>query len=145
MIEKLLKGPYWIVDIFPAQVPAHAAEQYFAVEQYYLQPERISALRRKYAELLLRLNCYFDMAVSFDGCTSWETNPEPEAFAERLAELSGNDFFRAVFPVQNAMIDCAPEETWMTLYDPDAALLDFLRALAAAEGLFVWRPPEKDT
>lgn len=142
---ELLEGPYWVVDILPEQVSANAGGQYFAVERYYLQPERIQALRRRYAEILLRLNCYYDMAVSFDSCASWETNPDPEAFAERVAGLRGNDFLRAVFAEQKAMIDCEPEETWLTVYDPDAALLPKLTALAAAEGFFVWSPPQEDT
>ena len=145
MMGELLEGPYRIVDILPEQVPANAGGQYFAVERYYLQPERIRTLRRKYAEILLRLNCYYDMAVSFDSCASWETNPDPEAFAERVVGLNGNDFLRAVFAEQNAMIDCEPEETWLTVYDPDEVLLPKLTALAAAEGFFVWSPPQEDT
>ena len=144
MMGELLEGPYWIVDILPEQVSADAGGQYFAVERYYLQPERIWALRRRYAEILLRLNCYYDMAVSFDSCMSWETNPDPETFAERVVGLTGNDFLRAVFAEQNAMIDCEPEETWLTVYDPDAALLPRLSALAAAEGFFIWSPPQED-
>lgn len=140
LMDELLEGPYRIVDILPEQVPANAAGQYFAVEQYYLQPERIRTLRRRYAEILLRLNCYFDMAVSFDGFENWEVNPDPESFADRLAGLSGNSFLRAVFSSQRAMIDIEPEETHMTVYDPDSLLLEKLQALAAAEGLFVWSP-----
>ena len=142
LMGDLLEGPYWIVDILPEQVPADAGGQYFAVERYFLQPDRIVPLRRKYAEILLRLNCYFDMAVSFDSCMSWETNPDPEEFADRVAALSGNDFLRAVFPAQKAMIDYDHNDTYLTLYDPQPALLDKVRALSAAEGFFVWRPPE---
>ena len=143
MMGALLEGPYWIVDILPEQVPAEAAGQYFAVERYFLQPERIVPLRRKYAGILLRLNCYVDMAVSFDSCATWETNPDPETFAERVAGLSGNEFLRAVFAEQNAMIDYDRNDTYLTVYDPDSALLDKVRALAAAEGLFVWRAPKE--
>lgn len=142
MMGELLEGPYWIVDILPEQVPADAKGQYFAVERYFLQPERIVPLRRKYAEILLRLNCYVDMAVSFDACASWETNPDPEAFAARVAGLSGNEFLRAVFAEQNAMIDYDHNDTYLTVYDPGAALLDIVSSLAAAAGLFVWCPPQ---
>ena len=142
MMGELLEGPYWIVDILPEQVPADAKGQYFAVERYFLQPERIVPLRRKYAEILLRLNCYVDMAVSFDACASWETNPDPEAFAARIAGLSGNEFLRAVFAEQNAMIDYDHNDTYLTVYDPGAALLDIVSSLAAAAGLFVWCPPQ---
>ena len=144
MMGELLEGPYWIVDILPEQVPADSKGQYFAVERYFLQPERIVPLRRKYAEILLRLNCYTDMAVSFDACASWETNPDPEAFAAHVAGLSGNEFLRAVFAEQNAMIDYDRNDTYLTVYDPDWALLDKLWALAAAEGLFVWRAPREE-
>ena len=144
MMGELLEGPYWIVDILPEQVPADAAGQYFAVERYFLQRSRIIPLRRKYAELLLRLNCYHDMAVSFDSCASWETNPDPETFADRVAGLSGNEFLRAVFAGQNAMIDYDHNDTWLTVYDPDAALLDKLKTLVAGSGLFVWRAPQED-
>ena len=142
MMGELLEGPYWIVDILPGQVPADAAGQYFAVERYFLQPERIGALRRRYAEILLRLNCYDDMAVSFDSCASWETNPDPEEFADRVVCLSGNDFLRAVFAGRNAMIDYDHNDTYLTVYDPGCALIDRVRALAEAEGLFVWQPPQ---
>ena len=144
LMGELLEGPYWIVDLLPEQVSADAAGQYFAVERYFLQRSRIVPLRRKYAEILLRLNCYHDMAVTFDSCMSWEMHPDPEAFAERVAGLSGNDFLRAVFPQQNAMIDYDHNDTYLTAYDPGAALLDKVRALAAAEGLFVWSPPQKE-
>jgi len=144
MMGALLEGPYWIVDILPEQVPANAAGQYFAVERYFLQTERIVPLRRKYAEILLRLNCYVDMAVSFDSCASWETNPDPETFAERLAGLSGNEFLRAVFAEQNAMIDYDHNDTYLTVYDPDAKLIDKVRALSSAEGLFLWQPPQEE-
>lgn len=144
LMGELLEGPYWIVDILPEQVSAEAAGQYFAVERYFLQRPRIVPLRRKYAELLLRLNCYVDMAVSFDSCASWERNPDPEAFAERMAGLSGNDFLRAVFPQQKAMIDYDHNDTYLTVYDPEELLLDKVRALAAGSGLFLWRPPQKE-
>ena len=144
MMGALLESPYWIVDILPEQVSADAAGQYFAVERYFLQRSRIVPLRRKYAEILLRLNCYTDMAVSFDSCASWETNPDPETFAERLAGLSGNEFLRAVFSEQHAMIDYDHNDTYLTVYDPDAKLIDKVRALSSAEGLFLWQPPQEE-
>ena len=141
LMGELLEGPYWIVDILPEQVPADADGQYFAVERYYLRPERLRDLRRRYAEILLRLNCYDDMVVSFDSCESWERNPDPETFAGKLTELAGNSFLRAVFPARRAMVELEHDDTWMTVYDPDLRLLDRLRTLAAGEGLFVWSPP----
>ncbi|MBR6114193.1 MAG: hypothetical protein IKQ10_03325 [Oscillospiraceae bacterium] len=143
LMASLLEGPYWIADILPEQVPADAGGRYFAVERYWRRPKRLRKLRRRFAEILLRLNCYYDMAVSFDDCRSWEMNPDPETFADALAGLSGNRFLRAVFPGQRSMADIEPDDTYMTVYDPDARLLDKLRALAGSAGLFVWSPPEE--
>ena len=65
-------------------------------------------------------------------------------FAERVGGLSGNEFLRAVFAGQNAMIDYDHNDTWLTACDQDSALPDKVRALAAAEGLFVWRLPQEE-
>ena len=37
------------------------------------------------------------------------------------------------------MIASDPDDTYLTLYGPDDMLLDLVRALAASEGLFVWK------
>ena len=116
LMGELIEGPYRVADVLPRQVPKDAPGQYFAVDD--------------------------DMAVSFDCCESWETNPDPEAFAAAFTGERADRFFRAVFPEKRAMIDVEPEETWMTVYDPDGALAGTLDALAAAEGLFVWAPPD---
>ncbi len=142
LMGSLLEGPYWIADILPEQVPRDSEGQYFAVERYYFQPERLRPLRRKFAEILLRLNCYDDMTISFDSCESWERNPDPEEFADRLVSMTGNSFLRAIFETQGVMIDIEPDDTYMTVYDPDSRLLDRLRALTTAGGLFLWSPPD---
>ena len=143
LIENLLEGSYLIVDVLPEQVPGNSAGQYFAVENYYLQPERLRVLRRRFAEILLRLNCYSDMVVSFDSGESWEKNPDPEMFAGRLADLPGNGFLRVIFEAEQAMADLDGCDINMTFYGPESRLTEMLRQLAAAEGLFVWSPPDR--
>ncbi len=76
-IEKLLQTPYWIIDILPAQVPAESAGQFFAVEKYFLEPERIREIKQKHINLVLKLNCY--RSISIDEETT--ANPSPERIA----------------------------------------------------------------
>ena len=142
LIAELLESTYWIVDILPEQVPAVCGGQYFAAEQYFLRPDRIAALRRKYAELFLKLNCYRKMAVSFDGGETWEENPEPERFAAQAEGISGHTFLRVLFPEEETLFDLDNCDTSVTVYHPDPTLLEMVRELAAAAGLFVWQPPE---
>ena len=149
-IEELLETPYWIIDILPEQVPDNAGGQYFAIEQYYLQSPRREMIHRKYADILLRLNCYFDMAVSFDpeedaedilhGDSSKERcNPDPESFAEALHKGKEPGFLRVLFPSEDAMIDFDFGDTSMTVYNPSVHLLELLQKLTSAAGVFLWR------
>ena len=58
-VEELLQTPYWIVDILPAQVPADSAGQYFAVEKYLRQKERLAEIKgismRKAMEIAVQM------------------------------------------------------------------------------------------
>lgn len=144
LMGELLEGPYRIADVFPRQVSKERGAQYFAAERYWLQPERLGNLRRKQAEILIRLNCYYEMTVSFDSCESWETSPEPIRFAGRLESMTGNDFLRAVFAEPKTMIDIEPCDTYMTVYSRDQSFVGLLGKLCAAEGLFLWEEQAPD-
>ena len=67
MIEELLNKPYWVIDILPEQVPEGGAGQYFAVERYWQQSPAFAEIRRRFAGILLKLNCYSDFRVCFAG------------------------------------------------------------------------------
>ena len=41
------------------------------------------------------------------------------------------------------MIDIQPDDTYMTVYDPEHRLAGKLELLARAEGLFVWSPSKQ--
>jgi hypothetical protein len=40
----------------------------------------------------------------------------------------------------DALLTINGDDIYMTVYNPDEALLQLLRPLAAAEGLFLWKP-----
>ena len=137
-LEELLECPYWVVDILPERVPEDAAGQYFAVEKYYRQRSRVAVLHRKMAEIILRLNCYYDMSVSTDGVSHWVSNPDPEVFAGQLERLPENGFIRVLFESEATMIDIDGCDTYMTVYNPDRKMLEMLKLLAGAEGFFIF-------
>lgn len=127
-IEDLLQTPYWIIDILPERVPKDSPGQYFAIEDYYLQGTRLEAIKRKHVGLVLKLNCYRDISLDEE-----ETlNPPPERIADTL-------FRRYTYiRIGEAMLLSEPDDTHMTLFNPDGELLRLVKALAAGEGLFVW-------
>lgn len=131
--EELFETPYRIIDILPRQVEADAPGQYFAIEQYYLEPSRQARIKRKHLDLILKLNCYF--SISLDGAET--ENPPPKRIEEAVMTR------RACIRIGDAMIVSEPDELYLTLYHPDDKLLESVQTLSAGEGLFVWQPPEQ--
>ena len=65
-IEGYFDRQYWVVDILPKQVPADAPGQYFQVEEYYLETGRLEDIRKKFLNILLKLNCYYCFYIISD-------------------------------------------------------------------------------
>ena len=125
-IEELLNKPYWIIDILPSRVPESGPGQYFAVEAYFLK-EQMAAIKQKHIRLVLKLNCYRDVALE------GETNPAPA----RIAEVMRRQFVYIM--LDGAMILSEPDDTHLTLFNPDEDLLALVREMAGGEGLYVWK------
>ena len=134
----LQNKPYWLVDILPEQVPLHSPGQYFAVEEYYLQPSRMDGIRRRFADVLLKLNCYYDFRVRRTGAEQYTINPAPETLVSRICEKQED--LCVILPGEDAMITLNHDDTYMTVYHPSESMLRRLRALAAAAGLFLRQP-----
>ncbi len=137
LAERLLGDPCWIADILPERVPAEAGGRYFEVEKYYRRKDRIRELHREQAEILLRLNCYDAMAAEFGFSGNWEQDPDPEKFVCNAAELPPEGYLRVMFPERMTKIEIDPEDTWMTVYCRDPEMLERVRAITEAEGLFL--------
>ena len=127
-IEELLNTPYWIIDILPKQVPAGSAGQYFAIEKY-LRETQLSDIKKKHVNLILKLNCYKDISLDEDK----EINISPKKIADAIHKRYVN------IMVDDAMIVSEPEDTYLTIYNPDEDLLTLIRELASGEGMFVWK------
>ena len=136
-IDALFEEPCWVVDLLPEQVPADAPGQFFAVEDYYLKPPQMASLHRKFAEILLKLNCYFDIRFGTGNDDSWEKNPEPETMVRTLCIEAAPWTAYAYFEAEDALVYINHDDIYFTVYHPTDRLLDLIRKLAGAEGLFV--------
>ena len=137
MIETFFDKDYWVVDFLPKQVPEHCGGRFFAVEEYYLEPSRYAVLRERFCDILLKLYCYYDLRLFVDDDTEGIANPEPELLASQIktnqAELC------MLIGTSEALITLGRDDTHMTVYAPSDDLLELIRTLAEAEGLFVWK------
>lgn len=141
MTEALLSKPFWVIDILPAQVPEKSAGRFFAVEKYYLQQPLMADLHRRFADILLKLNCYSDFLVSFSDSDQQVSNPDPELLVSWIN--SEQKDLCIVLPEENTLITLNHDDTCMTVFNPPESLLDRIRSLAAANGLFLWQPPKQ--
>ena len=138
-IEEYLNNPYWVIDILPKQVPADGKGQYFRIEKFFLEHPQIDNIYRKFTNILLKLNCYEDINVSYDG-EDWITNPAPhELEAALLKCMADKQMFYIILKSANALITVSEDDTYMTVYNPTEEVLELIGSLASSEGLFLWR------
>lgn len=129
-IEELLQCPYWIIDILPSQVPEDSPGQYFAVEKYFLQGDQIEDIKQKHIDLILKLNCYRDISIADETVI----NPSPEHIADEMKKRY------LYIMIGESMILSEPDDTHLTVFNPDSQLLELIRQIASVEGFFVWKP-----
>ena len=139
-IEEYLEQPYWVIDILPKQVPVHSRGQYFRIEEYYRAHPQIDAIYRKFANILLKLNCYEDLDVSTNG-EEWVTNPAPEDMEAMVSKtLSDKTMCYIVLKSAEVMVTLSGDDTYMTVYHPSEEILQLISSLVVSENLYLWKP-----
>ena len=129
-IEELLQTPYWIIDILPKQVPKNSPGQFFSIDQYFRE-HQIPAIKQRHLQLILKLNCYYDLTFQFD--EEEIVNPAPD----QIAEIMKKQY--VLVTAEDALIVSEPDDTYLTLFNAGADLLELIRPLAAGEGLMMWK------
>ena len=127
--------PYWVIDLLPFQVPKEGGERFSAIEKHYLEKDE---LRRKFVDVLLKLNCYHDFLLFRADADEGVRNPAPELLEQELLRNKGT--VNILLDSGYVLISVPDDSTCMTVYDPDDDLLKMIRLLAEADGLFIWRP-----
>ena len=142
MDEKIInKGRMtWVIDLLPRRVPVDRAGQFFAVESHLLQGGHLEQLAQKFANILLKLNCYYDLKVN---CGDVEVlNPAPEQLEQLVWQcVTAGDlpaFMHIAIALAPTTITLARGDSNMTLDHPTDDILQLVEQLAHAEGLFVW-------
>jgi hypothetical protein len=140
MIEAFFEKEYWVVDFLPKQVPENGGGMFFSVEQYYLEHSRYAVLREQFSDILLKLYCYYDLRLFMDDETEGFLNPNPELLASHIMDNQHN--LCILIGASEALITLGRDDTNLTVYAPSENLLELIRMLAGAVGLFVWKPKQ---
>ncbi|MBR4428802.1 MAG: hypothetical protein IKS78_05530 [Clostridia bacterium] len=136
--ESYFDKPYWVIDVLPEQVSKNSPGQYFAVEEYWLQPMNQAALRRRFADLLLKLNCYHGFHVYSANETDYGQNPAPDSLISLVCSEQVD--LCIVLTDSNAMITLNRDDTYMTVYNHRKSLCKLIERLSFSEGLFLRKP-----
>ena len=124
-IEELLEKPFWIIDILPKRVPKDSPGHYFTIENFFLK-EQLSEIKKKHINVVLKLNCYMDITIDD------EKNPAPE----KIKNIMLDRYIYIMFG--DAMILSEPDDTHLTVFNPDDKTLELIKEISSSEGLFVW-------
>ena len=138
MTERLLNEPFWVIDVLPEQVPAENAARYFAVEKHFLRPSAMEELHRRFTDLLLKLNCYYDFQVFLPDADQPVISPAPELLASWIGTEQKD--LCVLLPGEDALITLNHDDIYMTVWHPSEALLKRIGCLASADGLFLRQP-----
>ncbi len=134
-IEPLYSPPYWVIDFLPRRVPPDCGGQFFAVEAYFRSATRLAAFRRRIADVLLKLACYYSLRVSGGIDAPMVHNPPPGTLYGWIAHPA--DTVTVLVEAEHALITLDRDDLYATVYHPSEDLLCLLSQLAAANGLFV--------
>lgn len=138
--ERLLRSPYWIIDFLPRKVPAENGRRYFAVEQFFGEPPHMDELYQRFARVLLKLSCYYELFVNCPPSDDWRGELEPwelESLTKGCASRGEVRDLNVLFPEEDALITLSRDDLYMTFYGSKSTeLTDTIAALAVSEGLF---------
>ena len=138
MIDDFFDKEFWVVDFLPKQVPENADGRFFSVEQYYLETSHYTVMRERFSDILLKLYCYYDLRLFVNDDTEGIVHPDPELLASHIKDNQGN--LCILIGASEGLITLGRDDTHMTVYAPSEDLLELIRTLASAVGLFVWKP-----
>ena len=124
----------------PKQVPENGGGEFFSVEHYYLEPSHYAVLREQFSDILLKLYCYYDLRLFIDDDTEGIFNPDSKLLASHIMDNQSN--LCMLLGASEALITLGRDNTNLTVYAPSENLLELIRMLAGAVGLFVWKPKQ---
>lgn len=138
-IEKRMESPYCIIDILPKRVPDDRSAAYSKVERYYLSEPQINALRRKQAEIIIKLSCYYDIQLSIDNGENFSKSAIPDDIEKQFIACVGTKSLYILIESPECLITIDGCDTYMTFYSSDYKLPELIKHIASSVGLFLWK------
>ena len=133
-VEELLERPYRVIDILPEQVPAEAPGRYFTVERFFLEPSRYTNIRKRFADIVIKLYCYYDLSVLLGDADEPLIDPEPKQLANWI---ESGTLHMCILVGEDSLLIISTDDLYMTVFNADEPLTRRLDLLSRANGLFL--------
>ena len=133
-VEELLEKPYQVIDILPERVPEEAPGRYFAVERYYLEPAKFTDIRKRFADIVIKLYCYYDLSVLLGDADEPLIDPEPKQLANWI---ESGTLHMCILVGEDSLLMISTDDLYMTVFNADEPLTRLLDLLSRANGLFL--------
>lgn len=135
-IEALLKKQCYIIDILPKKVPADSKGSFFDVEAYFSDHNRQYAFQNKFTAIILKLMCYYPIAVfSYDNYRLIRY-PSPQTVVDLIAHTKNT---LGILFGENTLFLFEKDGLNISVYNPNHDMQELITSLAQAEGLFWWK------
>lgn len=141
MVEQTLEDEYWLIDIFPSQIPENEAESYYSVEREYLSGKKLRELYQKYADIMKLLNDRYDSALYCSSEDKWTYSPDAEKIESAVFGCTRGGCVDLLLPKQRTLLTLNARDLYLTVYDPDEELLSVLQNAVEEKGLYLWQHP----
>ena len=134
-----VKKQCYIIDILPKKVPADSKGSFFDVEAYFLDHNRQYVFQNKFTAIILKLMCYYPIAVfSYDNYRLIRY-PSPQTVVDLIAHAKNT---LGILFGENTLFLFEKDGLNISVYNPNHDMQELITSLAQAEGLF-WRKSEQ--
>lgn len=141
LMERLLEGPYLVVDVLPERVPAGSPGSFFEVEELLLNDAvEMGRIAKSARHIALKLACYFKIEAFDTSNGEWMDGVAAVELAELVEGVvkGGRGGVNVLLPDEGCLLSIEGGSLNMTAYGESERFRALLAKLAESEGLFCW-------
>ena len=135
-IDDLFEKPCHVIDVMPQVVSADLTQEFSQLESFLLAPEQVRILRRKFANIIMKLGCYFRLSASTDCGETFTGGLTPAQTQALFEQCVGAKCLYILAEQQGSLIVADGCDIYMSIYSESERFISLVRELAASEDLF---------
>ncbi len=134
-IEELLDKPYAVIDFLPEQVKEEKGDNYFKVEQFFLEKKNKEGLYRHFAYFIIKLSSYYDLVINHNEKTI--SDYEMSDICDLFVNSGQKTCLNILLTEKECLISFIGNDLYLSVYNADDKLKELMKKLAMSEGLFL--------